>query len=362
MKNENEIQACWLASQHPRRVHPPRAALIDCSGDGAGGGSGAEYRVGRERKANSAIPGLRGGPQDDGVDSVHWRSTTGHAVQAARLARFPTLPHRELVYSMALVNEGAGTDTSRRRAIRDELLATALGIWDLIKSSGHYPDENGRWSGLERFRKAKPPVHRRLRLAGAGRQQQVFGTAALAVGRSTCIPRAFLPKSRRFSIPLLCITFPTACIPGTSKSVVRGAERQHLACRRQHAGDGHLRGVGAGGGNGGGAVRPASLRSPGVGERRHRGIAAAVAQGRRVHHRRHEQRSLRPRAEGRRVRLERDAGRARRGERDQRHPPGRGDSGEPVEFRSPRGLPQWLRVDFPRRRKSRKCISSSIPA
>ncbi|MBN2327563.1 MAG: FAD-dependent oxidoreductase [Candidatus Omnitrophica bacterium] len=162
MKSNNQIAAV-CASRHSTEddflIYAP--LFIDCSGDGRlGAEAGAEFRVGREGRGEygeSMAP-----PQAD-------RITLGSSILImARKYDRPVpfiapywahkfdgpLPHRGIgsyEYGFWWNEWGGELDTIKdNEAIRDELLSTALGIWDLIKNSGHYKDSENwalEWIG-----------------------------------------------------------------------------------------------------------------------------------------------------------------------------------------------------------------------
>lgn len=162
MKNENEIQAVLASRPSTEDAFILRAPLfLDCSGDGRlGAEAGAEYRVGRE--AQSEFGESLAPPVAD-------RKTMGSSIlfmarpydrpmpfkPPAWAHKFPgPLPHRGIgsyEYGFWWNEWGGELDIIKdNEAIRDELLATALGIWDLIKNSGHYPDSENwalEWIG-----------------------------------------------------------------------------------------------------------------------------------------------------------------------------------------------------------------------
>lgn len=162
MKNEHEIHAVLASRPSTEDAFTLRAPLfIDCSGDGRlGAEAGAEYRVGRE--AQSEFGESMAPPVAD-------RKTMGSSIlfigrkydrpmpfkPPAWAHKFTgPLPHRGIgsyEYGFWWNEWGGELDIIKdNERIRDELLATALGIWDLIKNSGHYKDSENwalEWVG-----------------------------------------------------------------------------------------------------------------------------------------------------------------------------------------------------------------------
>jgi len=135
--------------------------FIDCSGDGRlGTEAGAEVRVGREARSeygeslapdradqktlgSSILIMARKHPQPMPFEAPSWIHRFEHP-----------LPHRSIgsyEYGYWWNEWGGELDTIKNNEeIRHELQRTALGIWDLIKNSGHYKDSENwalEWIG-----------------------------------------------------------------------------------------------------------------------------------------------------------------------------------------------------------------------
>jgi hypothetical protein len=152
--------AAVLASRHGTEdlLTISGQVFIDCSGDGRlGAESGAEYRVGREARAEYG---------ESLAPVVADRSTMGSSLMfitkehdrpmpftpPAWIHRFPTckdLPHRshgDWSWGFWWVEWGGELDTIKdRERVREELLAAALGVWDHIKNGGQHP-KSANWA------------------------------------------------------------------------------------------------------------------------------------------------------------------------------------------------------------------------
>jgi len=135
--------------------------FIDCSGDGRlGAEAGADYRMGREAKSEygeSLAPDVADrktlGSSILFMAREHGQPMSFKAPDWIRKFDGP-LPHRGIgsyEYGYWWNEWGGNLDTIKdNEAIRDELLKTALGIWDLIKNSGNYKNSENwalEWVG-----------------------------------------------------------------------------------------------------------------------------------------------------------------------------------------------------------------------
>lgn len=132
--------------------------FLDCTGDGGlGVAAGAEFRVGREGRAEFGESMAPAEPDNRVLGSTLLFVTRDHGRPMpfrppAWIHRFPTcedLPHRShhtWEYGYWWVEWGGEIDTIRdNERIRDELLAAALGVWDHIKNSGKHP-QSENWA------------------------------------------------------------------------------------------------------------------------------------------------------------------------------------------------------------------------
>ncbi len=152
MKSKNRIAAVLAFRPMTEDSFTIHASLfIDCTGDGRlGAEAGAEYRTGREGRGEFGEP--LAPPQAD-------NQTMGSSILfMAKKFRRPVpftppdwirrfdgpLPHRGIgsyEYGFWWNEWGGEKDIIKDgEEIRQELLATALGIWNLIKNSGKYKD------------------------------------------------------------------------------------------------------------------------------------------------------------------------------------------------------------------------------
>ncbi len=134
--------------------------FIDCTGDGRlAAEAGAEYRVGREGPDEFNEPHAEGPDQQTMGASLLWvAEDVGVPVpftppSFARKFSDDDLPHRDHTHfdhGYWWVEYGGELDTVKdKEAIRDELLAVMMGLWDHIKNQGRHGADNWvlKWFG-----------------------------------------------------------------------------------------------------------------------------------------------------------------------------------------------------------------------
>ncbi len=153
MASETQIAAALVSRPSTEDVMTLRAGLfIDCSGDGRlGAEAGAEYRHGREAHS---LYGESFAPSEADNDTLgsallfmtkeYDRPMPYEPPYWIREIPKAGLPYRKIEgweWGFWWCSYGGELNTIKdNEAIRDELLAAALGIWDHIKNSGKYPD------------------------------------------------------------------------------------------------------------------------------------------------------------------------------------------------------------------------------
>ncbi len=157
MKSQDSIGAVLASRFMTEDVFTIKAPLfIDCSGDGrVGAEAGAAFRVGREGRDEYGEPlaPLKADNQTMGNSLMFMARKLDHPVPFKApdwIRKFDgPLPHRGIgsyEYGFWWNELGGDKDIIKDgEDIRHELLCSALGIWDLIKNSGHYKDSEN-WS------------------------------------------------------------------------------------------------------------------------------------------------------------------------------------------------------------------------
>lgn len=162
MKNENTIESIQASRHSTEDMFTIKAHVyMDCTGDGRlGAEAGADARMGREGQdeyGESLAPPVA---DDKTLGSSILITAKKHNrpmkfIPPAMTHKFDgPLPHRGIgSYEYGFWWNEWGGDLNiikDNEIIRDELLATALGIWDLVKNSGHYKDSENwalEWIG-----------------------------------------------------------------------------------------------------------------------------------------------------------------------------------------------------------------------
>jgi len=137
---------------------------IDSSGDGfLGAEAGAEYRVGREGRAEYGESMAPSYPDMKTMGNSILFTANKHAGKMPFRApdwirryqscdQLPYRSHGSWEYGYWWVEWGGEIDTIKdNEVIRDKLLAYALGVWDHIKNSGHHPGSENwalEWLGF----------------------------------------------------------------------------------------------------------------------------------------------------------------------------------------------------------------------
>jgi hypothetical protein len=158
----HQIKAIYASRQSTEdQFRIEGTCFVDCSGDGRlGTEAGAEARMGREAKSEygeSLAPDIADrktlGSSILIIAKKHDRPMPFTAPPWIHRFEHP-LPHRPIrsyEYGYWWNEWGGDLDTIKdNERIRHELQRTALGIWDLIKNSGHYEDSENwalQWVG-----------------------------------------------------------------------------------------------------------------------------------------------------------------------------------------------------------------------
>ncbi|MFC5470563.1 FAD-dependent oxidoreductase [Cohnella suwonensis] len=151
---DRRIQAVtgWMMGSE-RRIRYESPVYLDCTGDGlAGFMAGAEFRIGREAKAEYGEEWAPEAPDDITLGStlLFYTKDAGHPVRfiAPAFAKDITqtsIPMRRIIRSgdsgchYWWIEWGGELDTVHdNERIRDELWSVIYGIWDYIKNSGKF--------------------------------------------------------------------------------------------------------------------------------------------------------------------------------------------------------------------------------